>query len=189
MSNVKCQVNKVILSLYLFVEDVVQGVRKQRRYGSSWVGTLGAFQPRAPGNRPDAITPPWTELGYPRLVRLRVRGPDARCICGRVVTAGASRSPLGRRSPPRLPGAPSPGGSVAALLLRRDRDDPRFTQRPHNGGGASHASLDRSLDRVLPPSEEVRGADPSDRPSGWAIGPARTDHARWLPGVFPTRRR
>ena len=99
------------------------------------------------------------------------------------------RSPLGRRSPPRLPGAPSPGGSVAALLLRRDRDDPRFTQRPHNGGGASHASLDRSLDRVPPPSEEVRGADPSDRPSGGAIGPARTDHARWLPGVFPTRRR
>ena len=57
MSNVECQVNKVILSLSLsfIVEDLVQGVRKQCRYGSSWAGTLGAFQPRAPGKPPDAI--------------------------------------------------------------------------------------------------------------------------------------
>ena len=46
---------------------------------------------RAPGNRPDAITSLWTELGYPRLVRLRVRGPDDRYIRGRVVTAGRRR--------------------------------------------------------------------------------------------------
>ena len=64
------------------------------------------------GKLPDAITPPWTVLGYPRLVRLRVRGPDARCICGRVVTAGASRSPLGRRSPPRFLGPLLPAGPL-----------------------------------------------------------------------------
>ena len=114
MSNVRTRLYSLSLSLSLsfFVEDLVQGVRKQCRYGSSWAGTLGAFQPRAPGNRPDAITPPWTELGYPRLVRLRVRGPDARCICGRVVTAGASRSPLGRRSPPRFLGPLLPAGPL-----------------------------------------------------------------------------
>ena len=56
---------------------------------------VGLERPSVPtpctGKLPDAITPPWTELGYPRLARLNPRGPVARAIRVRAVTPGRHR--------------------------------------------------------------------------------------------------
>ena len=56
LSNVGMSCKKgCTFSLFLIIEDLVQGVRKQFGCGSSWARTLGAFQPSAPGKLPDAI--------------------------------------------------------------------------------------------------------------------------------------